>query len=257
MPAGVTANVDQRYSTNGRFDLYRSAKPTGALVVILPGRTSDKGIYSVFAGALATKGATVVVANYRARDLPPAPQTDLRCALATAVAGASKWGADPAKLVLVGVTWGVIPAIGEALDGPWKAYDAPTDCLIDPSGTKAVVRGVVGIVGQYDYYGASGDQTDNFKTFSPFSQLTSARKVPLRLLHGQLDDAKIAPSVTENFQQALQSNGFDSVAEISQLPNLALIGTRYDKTTKAAVAVSTLDPNALEPAVRLTLGLAG
>lgn len=257
LPAGVTVTSDQRYSTSGRYDLYFSKAAKGPLVVLIPGRTSDKAVFRVAGAALAAKGATVVIPNYRSRDLPPVPQTDLRCAIATAVDGAPKWGADPAKLVLVGVSWGAVPALGEALEGPWKAYEAPTDCLVDPTRVDVAARGVVGVVGQYDFYDSGGPQSEAYLAFSPFSQVSSARKVPIRLIHGAVDDLKVAATITERFSEALQSAGFDVVTEISSVPNLALVGTRYDKSTKTAVPTSTINTAALEPLVRLTLALAG
>ena len=261
-PTGVSVARDVVYNSAGRLDVYKPAKPGGPLVVLFPGRTSDKALYAKVAAALAVQGAAVVVPNYRAKDLLPVPASDARCVIRTARLQASQWNADPSRLVLLGFTWGVMPAMGEALGGPWQNEPAPEDCVLAAAAPGPVpelpVKGVVGVVGQYDWFDSGGVESDLYKKFSPFSQVSGTNKIPVRLITGQPDELAVPPATTTRFRDALIAAGFTASTELSSLPNLALLGARYDTATKTVVIASErADRSGVDLVVQTVLAVAG
>jgi len=113
LPEGVTAELDLSYGPSAaqRLDVYRPSGATdAALLFIVHGggwRRGDKGAARVIDNKVAHwagRGLVVVSANYRTLpDADPLGQADdVACAIAFVQAHAAAWGADAARLVLMG-----------------------------------------------------------------------------------------------------------------------------------------------------------
>lgn len=237
-PAGVEVQLDQPYGEGGSFDVYRPA--TGGphpLVVVFPGRTGGKVLYATLAGAVAARGAVVVVADYRARADQPGPLGDLRCAVDVARAKAPSWNADPARLVLVGVTWGAVAAVGEGLAGPWQKTPTAAACSIPITAERPVPLAIVGVVGDYAFYGPPGTETADFRTYSPYGQLAGAPPVPIVVIHGTPDRLAVDPAVSNSFADAAKAAGHPVSVSAASVPNLALTGLAFDEDAKQLTLV--------------------
>lgn len=230
-PAGVQIEQDQRYGDGGAFDVYQPSTPgPHPLVVVFPGRAGGKALFANLAGAVAARGAVVVVPDYRARSAQPVPLSDLRCAVDVARAMAAGWNADPARLVLVGVTWGAVAAVGEGLGGPWQKTPASGACSVPVTAQRPTPVAIVGVVGDYAFYGAPGTDSDDYRSYSPYAQLAGVPPVPITLLTGTPDQLAVRPAVSTAFADAAKAAGLPvSMAEIP-LPNLTLTGLTIDET---------------------------
>lgn len=234
LPAGVSAQRGVVYRDGLGLDVYvpsnvPSSPGPWPTVVVFGGRASSKATIAPLAGAIASKGAVVYVPDYEATSSQPGPLANGRCAISYARATAAAHGGDPARLVLVGVTWGALPALGEALGGPWQqAAAASPDCAVPVAPTPAVA-GVVSIVGQYDYYGTAAAE---YGVYSPFSQLAADPTVPIRLIQGQVDQLNVKPELTESFRAAAAAAGHTVTVRTVDAVNLSLLGLRFDTASK-------------------------
>lgn len=113
VPAGVTRIADLPYGPHPRqrIDVYRPARPTGPVLVMVHGggwRHGDKAMPFVVDAKLAhwaaAKGWVLVSVNYRfAPEVRPNQQAqDLAQAMALVQREAAKWGADGDRVVLMG-----------------------------------------------------------------------------------------------------------------------------------------------------------
>jgi dienelactone hydrolase len=254
------AERDLTYGVDLRFDVYRpEAAGPHPLVVLLPGRSGGKSILSTLAGSLAARGVVVMVPDYRARDDQPTPLSDVRCAIDTAASLAPTWGADSNRLVLAGVTWGAVAAIGEgAAASPWATTEAASgSCPGIAAQPRPPARGIVGIVGDYEFYGSPGSGNDGFATFSPYSQLAGSSPVPLYLIHGAPDRLTLDPGVSSRLADAAKAAGWTVDVQLVPTPNLALSGLGFDEATSALAIVH---PDAalpgMEPVITAVLAAA-
>ncbi|MPY93381.1 MAG: hypothetical protein GEV08_10030 [Acidimicrobiia bacterium] len=220
----ITANLPYTTSQRG-FDLYRPLRSGSfPLVVLFPGRASDKSLYGQVAASIAERDVIVAVPDYKATLEDPADEA--RCAIAAiGDVVATKIG-EPTQLVLAGYAFGAVVALGEGLGGPWAT--APVDratCPAPPSSRP--VHAVVGIAGDYDRFGPGGS-ADPTGTWSPYFQL-GASSVPVRLVHGSRDALDVGPEVSEALAAALDAAGhpFELRVEAS-VANLELAGLSVD-----------------------------
>lgn len=113
VPAGITRTADLPYGPHPRqrFDVYRPARPTGPVLVMVHGggwRRGDKAMPFVVDAKLAhwtaSRGWVLVSVGYRfAPEVRPHQQgQDLARALARVQHEASGWGADGSRVVLMG-----------------------------------------------------------------------------------------------------------------------------------------------------------
>ena len=108
------------------LDVYRPSHPTGPLVVFLFGgswRMGDKSIYPFVARPLASRGAVVVVPNYRLYPEVQFPDflDDSAAAVGWAMAHARELGAEPRSVFVVGHSAGAYNAVMLALDPQFLA----------------------------------------------------------------------------------------------------------------------------------------
>ncbi len=142
--------ADVRYAPGERstLDVYRPAEgraPVRGLVVFVHGgrwSSGDKSEYRFLAAGLAAAGFVVLVPNYR---LYPAVKmaeaaSDVASAVAFAERNASRYGADPAALVLMGHSAGAQLAALVAYDPSW----------LGSAGARPV-RAFAGFAGPYDF----------------------------------------------------------------------------------------------------------
>lgn len=183
----------------------------------------------------------VVVADYRSRAEQPGPLGDLRCAVDVARSKAAGWRADPARLVLVGVTWGAVAAVGEGLAGPWQKTAATGTCSVPVAEVRPVPLAVVGVVGDYAFYGPPGTDTEDFRTYSPYGQLTGTPPIPIVVVHGTPDRLAVDRAVSTAFADAARAAGHPVALNESSVPNLALTGLGFDEEAKQ---LTLLEPGA-------------
>ena len=156
---GVTISRGIAYmpGPRGGLDVYRPNRADGAapLVVFVYGGGWDAGAkadYAFAGAALASQGFVAVVPDYRIYPEVrwPAFLQDNAKAVAWARAHAAQYGADPAKLVLMGHSAGAYNVMMLALDRRWLAAVG-----LDP---RRDVRAVVGLAGPYDFLPLHSDE---------------------------------------------------------------------------------------------------
>ena len=178
----------------GRLDVYRPASATAGhmlpLVVFIHGgawKSGDRTQYRFAAAPLAQAGMVVVVPDYR--KVPqvhfPAFLEDNARAIAFARAHATEWGADPARIFLIGHSAGGYNALMLGLDPHYLAAVGmrPQD-----------LAGVVGIAAPADFLPST--DPDVIDAFGPSPDPAHAQPIafaaadapPLLLLHGDKDD---------------------------------------------------------------------
>lgn len=162
---GATVIRDVRYAEGprGTLDVYRPApgsSPAPLVVFIYGGswRTGDKGMYPFVALPLATRGAVVVVPDYRLYPEVAFPDflRDNARAVAWALDHAAGLGADPARVYVMGHSAGAYNAAMLALDNQWLAA-AGSD--------RGRLAGVIGLAGPYDFAPITGP--DIIPVFAP------------------------------------------------------------------------------------------
>jgi arylformamidase len=187
LPAGARVLPDIAYGTDPRqrFDAYLPAQPHNAPIILFvhgggwengnkdnPGVVEDKAAYWL------PKGYVLVSTNYRMRpDTAPLDQArDVARALAKVQQLAPQWGADPARVMLMGHSAGAHLAV---------LVGASSTLLREAGATRP--RGVVSLdSGALDvpdlmrrpgipklYHRAFGDNRDDWIAASPFHQLAA------------------------------------------------------------------------------------
>jgi len=145
----ITKNISYAPNARGRLDLYRPRAAKGPLPVIVfiyggSWRTGDKSMYPFVAATLASRGAVVIVPNYRLYpevQFPTFLQDNAR-AVGWAFGHARAYGGDPARMFLMGHSAGAYDAAMLALDPRWLAAEGVR---------RDALAGVVGIAGPYDF----------------------------------------------------------------------------------------------------------
>lgn len=226
----VSITVNLPYTTTGEgFDLYRPMRE-GAfpLVVLFPGRASDKSAYGEVAARLAAEGVVVGVPNYEASLARPAD--DARCAIGAITDVVAREVGEPTRLALAGYAFGAVVAVGEGLGGPWASAPVARDHCPAPPPSRPV-HAVIGVVGDYDRFGGTTGSAGPPATWDPFEQLGAA-PVPVWLVHGAKDALDVGPEVSVAFADALARAGHPHELVIADdVPNLALIGLGVDPAT--------------------------
>ena len=207
--------------------LYPRAAGPWPVVVAVPGGPGAPGTRSYladFAQLVAGQGAVVFVADYR--EAPewgggsPTTYQDIACAIRFARAHASEYGGDGKRVTLVAHSLGPFFATTAALSGD-SFEPQPGTCLTKGGSTKP--DAYVGIAGIYSQAGVTSGFLDSFFGGSqsqapaawaagdPFAVIrqTGANKIPVRLIHGELD-GNVRPQSSRDFELALEAAGFDS-----------------------------------------------
>ncbi len=191
--SGYTLKRDIPYGENERLklDIYTPDKPDAsrAVVVFFYGgswQSGSKDYYRFVGQALASRGYTVVIPDYRL--YPEVHYPDFLQDSAHAVAWVNthigEYGANPKNLFLAGHSAGAYNAIMLALNGTYlknEGYDAHN------------LKGAIGLAGPYDFLPFTDPKiieifsTAPDKATQPITY-AGANKPPLLLLHGDADD---------------------------------------------------------------------
>ncbi len=212
-PAGIHVRHDIAFAPGprGKLDVYspRHAAPGAPIAVFFYGgswQSGDKGFYRFVGAELAARGVTTVIPDYRV--YPDVRYPDFLRDNAAAVAfvkhHAAEWGANPARLFLVGHSAGAYEAVMLGVDKRWLAEQG-----LDPS---ADVAGVIGLAGPYDFlplHDATlkiifGPQ-DGRRDTQPIAHVDG--KAPPMLLLAGTADTTVDPGNTARMAAAVQARG--------------------------------------------------
>jgi hypothetical protein len=214
--AAVTVTRDIRYASavpdvaqwsDPLLDVYAPAGTQGLpLVVMFPPHSitkEDAGALTQLATAVAQGGAVAVVANWTQLDDPPTVfedpaaleeifglgQSVASCAVSYAVAHAAKYGADPARLVLLGELYGGNVASKIALGKP-KGFPACASTA-DWKATGLVGWDTDWLATMPAWDGLGKDAVRAVAALSPWPSLADAPKIPVELV---VSDVAVAVS---------------------------------------------------------------
>lgn len=196
LPAGTRALVDIAYGDDARqrFDAYLPARPVPGAPVILfvhgggwaNGNKDNPGVVEGKAGQWLPKGSVLVSTNYRLRPAtaPLDQARDVARALAQVQRLAPDWGADPARVVLMGHSAGAhLAALVGASPALWREAGARP-----PLGVVSLDSGALDVPDMMRrprlpplYDRAFGADPDDWVAASPQHQLT-AQAVPMLLV---------------------------------------------------------------------------
>ncbi|RJF79337.1 alpha/beta hydrolase [Azospirillum cavernae] len=194
-----------------RLDLYQPDAPTpgGAVVVFFYGgnwESGDKGLYRFVAQALAARGHTVAVPNYRLYPAVryPAFLEDSAAAVAWLRRHGVEHGVAPGPVALMGHSAGAYNAMMLALDDRWLGAQG-----LDPARD---LSGVVGLAGPYDFLPLTSDMLKDL--FGPEEQRPdtqpinhATRQAPPLLLATGTEDDTVYPRNTRNLTERIRGLG--------------------------------------------------
>jgi len=192
-----------------RLDVYLPARGApSALVVFFYGggwNSGDKRNYRFVGAALATAGIATVIPNYTLYPQARFPQfmRDAAAAVAFTRAHAHEWGADPARLFVMGHSAGAHVAVLLALDQEY---------LRQAGGDDRWLRGVVGLSGPYDFLPFTDAYLND--VFAPPAEFGRSQPInyvranapPMLLMHG-LADHRVSPNNTRSLTARLEAAG--------------------------------------------------
>ncbi|MEO7327162.1 MAG: alpha/beta hydrolase [Minicystis sp.] len=211
---------DARFGEATSLDLFLPAGSAGArpAVVLLHGglfRGGDKAEFRAAAARLAASGFVAATVNYRlGSGAPfPAPVQDVGCALSFLRRGATEYGLDPDRVVIVGYASGAYLAgmLGVASGAP----DLAPDCEAGVTGAPA---GVMASAGFYDLATLAGKGDiqsfvggtlealpERYQAASPLRRVAPGAP-PFLLIHGEFDFV-VPPEQAHWMKEALQAQG--------------------------------------------------
>ena len=217
-PIARKAGLTYAPGAKGMLDVYRPGRPRlGApMAVFFYGgswQSGDRGFYRFVGAALASRGIITVIPDYRVHPEVRYPDFLHDCAEAVAYARgrAGDWGADPAKLFLIGQSAGAYNAAMLALDRRWLGAAG-----LEPS---VDLAGAIGLAGPYDFLPLRDKTLETI--FGPEEQrpLTQplahahGRGPPMLLLAGGKDTA-VRPGNTVRLARAVRAAGGDAESKI-------------------------------------------
>jgi acetyl esterase/lipase len=188
------------------------------LVVIVPGGPMPidqvRGYTDDFALAIADRGAVVMTANLRQSNA----LADVACAVGVARAKGAAYGADPARLVLVGHSLGASPV---ALLGLTPMPEPPDAAACDSTSGPLRPDAIVVIAGLYGFYPES-----------LAADASPGEHIPMVVAQGGADEDSRVRSA-RSFQEALAGSGWDS--ELVEVPTADHPGILYEPAVIDAV----------------------
>ncbi len=209
---GVGRTADVRYAPGPRhtLDIYRPARadhPLPLIVFIYGGnwQSGDKDEYEFVALPLASRGAVVVIPDYR---LAPAVQfpaflQDNAEAVAWAMRHAAELGADPRSVFLMGHSAGAYNAAMLALNPHWLAAAGVS---------RDALAGMIGLAGPYDFLPIT--QPDLIPIFAPVDDGPLSQPItfadganPPLLLRAGTADTVVRPANTESLARRIAGRG--------------------------------------------------
>jgi acetyl esterase/lipase len=227
-PGGARVTHDIAYADGprGKLDVYRPrhARPGEPVAVFFYGgswQSGDKGFYRFVGAELAARGIVAVIPDYRVYPQVRYPDflRDNAAAVAYVKRHAAEWGADPARLFLVGHSAGAYDAVMLGVDRRWLAEQG-----LDP---QADVAGVIGLAGPYDFlplrdptlkviFGPEKQRRDT----QPIAHV-DGRAPPMLLLAGA-EDTTVDPGNSTRMAAAVLARG--GRAEARLYPGIGHVG---------------------------------
>ncbi len=215
-----------------RFDLYRpdGAAPAAGwpMVVFFYGGAWSRGEradYRFVGEALAGRGVLTVVADYRLSPEVRYPVflQDCAAALAHALRQAAGWGANPARVFVMGHSAGAYNAAMLALDPRW---------LAGQGARPAQLAGWIGLAGPYDFLPIKRPEVQRAFDFpatpldsQPIHHAASAPPLPALLLAAANDDEVNPQRNTRGLADALQRRGVPVVTRAyDRVGHASLVG---------------------------------
>lgn len=210
----------------GRLDVYlpSRAAPGAPIAVFIYGGTwqsGDRGFYRFVGAALASRGIVTVIPDYRLYPEVRFPDflRDNALAVRWARDHAVEYGADPARLFLVGHSAGAYNAVMLAVDGRWLA-EVGLDARRD-------IAGAVGWAGPYDFLPLTDEKLKAI--FGPPETLAATQPItyagaeapPLLLLAGSADK-EVDPGNSTRMAAAVTTRG--GMAEARIYPGIGHAG---------------------------------
>ncbi len=197
LPRDARVEADRAYGSDPaqRLDVYVPAVPSGSLIVVVHGGAwalGDKASVATVAAKVAhwlPAGHVVVSVNYRLlpRAGPLEQARDVACAIAHVQEHARSWGADPARVILLGHSTGAHLAALLAADAdlcraaharPWLAT------LLLDSAALDVVHAMQAPHRPF-FDRAFGPSEDDWRDASPLHRLRT-RPAPILVVHSSL-----------------------------------------------------------------------
>ena len=224
--SGYTIKKDIAYGTLPRhtLDIYSPSKPdpSRAVIVFFYGgswQMGDKSIYKFVGQALASRGYTVVIPDYRLYPEIhyPAFLEDSAQAVAWTHKHIGEYNANPDNIFLAGHSAGAYNAIMLALNNTYlkaEGYDA------------SQLRGAIGLAGPYDFLPFTDPKIIEIFSTAPDNATqpityAGANKPPLLLLHGDADD-EVAIKNSRNL--AAKQEEYGSTVAFNTYPNVGHYG---------------------------------
>lgn len=217
-----------------RLDVYQPESPVrqAPLVVFFYGgswSSGDRGDYRFVGEALASEGIVTLVADYRLSPefRYPAFVQDSAQAVHWALAHAADYGADPARVFVMGHSAGAYNAAMVALDGRWLQAEGMTPSQL---------AGWIGLAGPYDFLPIGDAQTQVAFSWpgtpadsQPLAHASSSS--PPALLLAPTADRVVNPQrSTVALAQRLKSSGvrveselFDGVSHVTLMASMASV----------------------------------
>lgn len=211
--SGYTLTADLPFAADPRLklDLYRPERPaagTPAIVFFYGGNweAGEKEEYRFVAQALAARGFTVAVPNYRLYPAVryPAFLEDSAAAVAWVRRHGAEHGAPAGPVAMMGHSAGAYNALMLAVDGRWlgaQGLDPATD-----------LRAAVGLAGPYDFLPLDSDMLkdlfgpeDQRPDTQPVNHVT--RRTPPMLLATGTDDTTVYPRNSRNLSDRVRRMG--------------------------------------------------
>jgi acetyl esterase/lipase len=186
------------------------AKPRPLVVFWHGGRwtSGDKADYRFVGAALTELGYVAVLPNYRHYPAVKMPgfMNDAASAALWAAAHATRYGADPKRLYLMGHSAGAHMAALVTLDPRYFAAAMPATQAMPP------IAGVIGLSGPYDFLPLR--EADVQDMFGPPQKYPDSQPInfarldapPMLLVHG-LEDQTVWPKNSVNLAAALRARG--------------------------------------------------
>lgn len=224
---GYRLAAGQAYGDGPRhkLDVYVPTAPSAGhpVVVFFYGGSWSSGErrdYLFVAQALASRGMTVVVPDYRLYPEVRYPDflKDNAAAVRWTQDHVAAYGGDPRRMFVMGHSAGAYNAAMLAIDGQWLQAAG-----VDPK----AVRGLIGLAGPYDFLPIDGPVTQ--RTFGDWPDLPATQPVnkvrpgapPALLAHGDADDT-VRPANAGILAGKLRAAG--TAAEVKMYPGMGHIG---------------------------------
>ena len=219
-PGGIEVRHDLAYGPGprGKLDVYlpRRVGPDTPVAVFIYGgswQSGDRSFYRFVGATLASRGIVTVIPDYRVYPRARYPDflRDNALAVRFVKGHAGQWGADPARLFLVGHSAGAYNVAMLAVDRRWLA-----EVGLDP---RRDLAGTVGLAGPYDFLPLRDEKLkiifgppDRRPDTQPINHV-DGQAPPMLLLAGDKDSV-VDPGNATRLAAAIAARGGEGEARI-------------------------------------------